>query len=643
MLKVADVARRTGLNPTRRTVTRGLALAPVALALPRPIAAVAAEEGHASGAPWRHGLSLFGDLKYPPGFARFDYVNPNAPKGGTVRQMAIGTFDNFNMVIAYVKGNLAAGTELISDTLMTPSFDESSTEYGLLAESVSHPGDFSSATYRLRAEARFHDGRPVTAEDVIYSFEVFKKNSPQMSAYYSHVVKVEKTGDREITFSFDGPGNRELPQIVGQLNVLPKHWWEGTDKSGKKRDITTTSLEPPLGNGAYRIKEFVPGRTIVYERVKDYWGRNLNVNIGRDNFDEVRYEYFRDTLVALEAFKADVVDWRTENSVKNWETAYDFPARREGRVRLEEFPIRSFGMMQGFAFNIRRDKLKDPRVRSAFNYALDFEEINKQIFFGKYSRIKSYFQPTPLASSGLPEGKELEILETVRDKVPPEVFSKEYINPVGGNPEAVRANIREGLRLLKEAGYEIRNQRQVNAKTSEPLTVEFLFQSTDPASERYVLFYKPSLERLGVTVTVRAVDSIQYENRLRTWDYDIVTGTWPQSLSPGNEQKGYWGSQAADQPASRNIIGIKNEAIDILIDRIIFAKSREELVAATKALDRVLLWNFYVVPQWTYPNSRTARWDRFGRPEKLPEYGLSAFPTIWWWDSEKAAKAGSRS
>lgn len=586
---------------------------------------------------WRHGLSLFGELKYPPGFQRFNYVNANAPKSGTARQIAFGTFDNFNLVVAGVKGSLAAGAMLINDSLMVPALDEVSTEYGLLADGVFHPDDFSFVIYRLNPRARWHDGRPVTPEDVIFSFNAFRKHSPQLSAYYRHVVKAEKSGEREITFRFAEAGNRELPQIVGQLNVLPKHWWEGTDKSGKQRDVGATTLEPPLGCGAYRIKEFVPGRSVVYERVANYWGKDINVNIGRDNFNEMRYEYFREATIALEAFKADHVDWRNENSAKNWATGYDFPAVREKRVLLEEFPVRNFGMMQAFAFNIRRDKFKDARVRRAFNYAFDFEEMNKQIFFGQYKRIASYFEGTELASKGLPEGQELEILQTVRDKVPAELFANPYTNPAGGNSQAVRANLREGLRLLKEAGYEIRDKKLVDGKTGEAFGVEFL--ASDPASERYILFYKPSLERLGITVTVRTVDDVQYENRLRQWDFDITTASWGQSLSPGNEQRGFWGSQAADRPGSRNVVGIKNPAIDTLIDRVIFAKNRAELVAATKALDRVLLWNHYVVPQWTYGKVRTARWDRFSHPDPLPEYGLSAFPTIWWWDETKAAKA----
>ena len=442
-------------------------------------------------------------------------------------------------------------------------------------------------TYRLRANARWHDGKPVTVDDVIFSLDVFKKHHPQYSAYYRHVVKAERTGERDVTFIFDGPGNRELPQIVGQLNVLPKHWWEGADKSDKKRDVSATTLEPLLGNGAYRIKDFVPGRTIVYERVPDYWGKDLNVNVGRDNFGEIRFEYFRDSTVAIEAFKGDVIDWRTENSAKNWATAYNFPAVKDKRVVLEEFPIRSSGGMQAYVFNIRRPKFSDPRVRRAFNFALNFEELNKQIFFDQYYRVDSYFQGLELASSGLPEGDELAILETVRDKVPPEVFTTPYSNPVSGSADAVRNNLREATRLLRAAGYEVRNQKLVNVSTGEPMTVEFLIER--PEWERIVLPYKPSLERLGMQVAVRVVDDAQYENRLRQWDYDIVVATWGQSLSPGNEQRGFWTSQAADQPGSRNLVGIKNPAVDTLVDRLIFAKSRGDLVAACKALDRVLL------------------------------------------------------
>jgi microcin C transport system substrate-binding protein len=630
---------------TRRHLLQSGAFAAVAPALGAttglPVVGPAQAEAAAGEPVWRHALSLFGNVKYPADFARFDYVNPDAPKGGTARQIAIGTFDNFNPVVEGIKGTIAGAVGLIYESLTTPSEDEVSTEYGALAETMSHPDDFSSVTYRLRPQAKWHDGDPVTPEDVIFSLDSFKKHHPRYSAYYRHVVKAEKAGEHDVKFTFDAPGNRELPQIVGQLTVLPKHWWEGTDSEGRKRDISATTLEKPLGSGAYRIKEFVAGRSVVLERARDYWGRDLNVNIGRNNFDELRYEYFRDSTVALEAFKGDQVDWRTENSAKNWATAYDFPAVTEKHVLLEEFLNQSFGIMQAFALNIRRDKFSDARVRRALNFAFDFEEMNKQIFFGQYKRISSYFDGTELASSGLPQGRELEILETVRAQVPAEVFTTAYTNPVGGNPEAVRDNLREALRLLKEAGYEVRDRKLVDIKTGTQFELELLGE--DPSFERVMLFFKPSLERLGIAVSVRTIDPTQYENRLRTWDFDIVVASWGESLSPGNEQREYWGSQSADMAGSRNIIGIRNPAIDKLIERVIYTKDRDDLVAATKALDRVLLWNHYVVPQWNYPKIRTARWDRFGRPSELPKYGLSGFPALWWFDPDKAARIGKRS
>jgi microcin C transport system substrate-binding protein len=604
--------------------------------LSRPTWTSRAEAGEKVPSPaWRHGVSHFGDLKYLAGFKQFDYVNANAPKGGRVLQTALGSFDNFNVVVAGVKGSLATRIDLIYDTLFVSALDEVSSEYGLLAEAVSYPDDFSSASFRLRAEAKWHDGTPVTPDDVIFSYEAFKRYSAQHAAYFRYVAKVEKTGDREITFTCDGPGSRDLPQIVGELTILPKKWWEGTDKEGKKRDVSSTTLEPPLGSGPYRIKDFSAGRGILYERVKDYWGSAVNVNVGRDNFDELRFEYYRDPSTALEAFRADTADWRTENSAKNWATAYDFPAVNDKRILLEEFPIRNLGVMQAFAFNTRRAKFQDPRVRLAFNYAFDFEQMNKQIFFGQYKRIASYFEGTELAATGLPTDREFEILETVRDKVPAEVFQKAYSNPVNGSLEAVRGNLREAVRLFQEAGYEVRDQQMVDSKTGQPYTVELL--AVDPNFERVFLFYKPSLNRLGITVSVRTVDVTQYENRLRNWDFDIITTSWPQSLSPGNEQRAYWSSQAADQPGSLNLVGIKNPAVDAMIEHVIFAKNRPDLEAATKALDRVLLWNHYVVPQWTYGKVRTARWDRFGRPGPLPKYGISAFPTLWWWDAAKPA------
>src|SRR5216684_5213494 len=461
---------------TRRHLLQSGAFAAIAPTLGVAAGLPTVEPAHAQSPAepaWRHALSLFGDIKYPADFRRFDYVNPDAPKGGVARMISLGTFDNFNIAVAGIKGSIAPAAALIYETLMTRSQDEVAAEYGLLAEAAAHPDDFAWVIYRLRKEARWHDGKPVTPEDVIFSIDVLKKYSPMYSSYYRHVVKTEKIGERDIKFTFDAPGNRELPTIVGELPVLPKHFWEGTDSEGRKRDISATTLEKPLGSGPYRIKEFVAGRSVKLERVKDYWGAKVPVQVGQNNFDEMRFEFFRDNLVALEAFKADQADWITENSAKQWATAYDFSAIAEKRVVKEEFPINDSGRMQAFSFNLRRDQFKNARLRRAFNFAYDFEEMNKQLFYGQYKRIDSYFYGTDLASSGLPVGQELEILEAVRDKVPAEVFTTPYTNPVGGNSEAVRNNLREGGRLLKEAGFEIKDRMLVDA-SGKPVSVEFL-------------------------------------------------------------------------------------------------------------------------------------------------------------------------
>jgi microcin C transport system substrate-binding protein len=630
---------------TRRRLLQSSAFAAVAPALgvTAGVASVApAQAQSGSGEPaWRHALSTFGDVKYPADFKRFDYVNPDAPKGGSVRQFELGTFDNFNIVVEGLKGSLANGAMLIVQSLTTRSLDEPSTAYGMLAEAAAYPEDFSYVIYRLHAAARWHDGMPVTPDDVIFSFDALKKNSPMYSAYYRHIVKCEPAGEREVKFSFDAPGNRELPSIAGEFPVLPKHWWEGSDAEGRKRDVTATTLEIPLGSGPYRIKEFIASRSVILQRVADYWGKDLPVAVGRDNFDELHFEFFRDDTVGREAFKADQLDWFAERSGKQWSTAYDFPAVHEKRVIMEKFQDSSSGRMQGYAFNLRRPLFADVRVRRAFNYAYDWEESDRQLSNGEYHRDSSYFDGIPeLSSTGLPEGQELQILETVRDKVPADVFTTPYKNPVGGNPEAARNNLREATRLLKEAGFEVRDRKLLDPG-GKPVSVEFLGQGE--GDERSVLFYKPYLERLGITVNIRTVDSVQYQNRLRSFDFDITTAGWAQSLSPGNEQRDFFGSQSADQPGSRNLPGIKNPAVDALIDRIIFAKDRAELVASCKALDRVLLWNCYVVPQFAAGFERYARWDRFSHPETLPKFGVSGFPSLWWWDAEKAARTGGRS
>lgn len=611
-------------------VCAGLSLA---LVLPLGAGAAKAEEEP----KWRHGTSLMGSIKYPPDFPHFDYVNPQAPKGGRIRLSATGTFDTFNFVVP--KGRSAAGIGLIYDSLMDSALDEISAEYGLIADGMRYPEDYAWVEYRINPKARWHDGEPITAEDVVWSFDVLTKNNPSQKFYYRHVTSASVARPGIVRFEFDQTGNRELPQIVGQLSVLPKHYWEAVGASGKPRSILESTLEPPLGSGPYRIKSFKAGRSVTFERVEDYWAKDLNVAIGKNNFDEVVYEYFRDTNTLLEAFKGDQYDFRSENSAKNWATGYKFPGVENERVVLETFPEVSSGIMQAFVVNLRRDKFKDPRIRRALNYAFDFETLNRTIFFGQYKRIYSYFAGTELASNGLPEGLELEILETVRDKVPEEVFTTPFSNPVGGDTNKLRDNLRKAVSLLKEAGWEFRNRKLVNSQTGEPFVIEYL--AADPNSERIVLPYRSNLERIGITLNLRIVDTSQYINRLRAFDFDMITTGWAQSLSPGNEQLFYFGTEAADNNSSRNYPGIKDPGVDALIQRVIFAKDREELVAATKALDRVLLANHFVIPQFYIDYSRTARWDRFSHPDPLPKYSYG-FPTIWWWDEDKAAAVEAR-
>lgn len=593
------------------------------------LAVVLAAAGPASAdeKTWHVGTSLIGDAKYGPGFTHFDYVNPDAPKGGRVNLSETGSFDTLNPILA--KGELATATGLVFETLMTPSMDEISAEYGLLAEAISYPDDYSSATFRLRPEARWHDGKPVTVEDVIWSFEKAVELDPQRTFYFQHVTAAEKTGDNEVTFTFDEKNNRELPKILGQLVVLPKHWWEGTDASGKQRSIEATTLEPPLGSGPYRVSALSPGSTLTFERVDDYWGAELPVNVGSHNFDQIHYTYFADRNVEFEAFKAGQIDFWVENAAKRWANEYEFPAVREGRVNRAEWenPYRSSGVLVGFIPNLRRDKFKDPRVRRALNYVFDFEDLNKTIFFDQYKRIDSYFYGSELASSGLPEGQVLEILEEVRDDVPADVFTTPFANPVNGDPQKVRQNLREAIKLFREAGYQIRDGKMVNAETGEPYTFEILLNG--PIIERVALPFTESLKKIGVDASVRSIDAAQFANRQRSRDFDMIYTGWAQSLSPGNEQFEYWGSAAADREGSANYAGIADPAIDKLIEKIVFAADRDELVAATEALDRVLLASHFVVPSYTSRVARVAYSDKLAFPDPLPEYRIG-FPTIWW-------------
>lgn len=607
----------------------GVALAAALLALP-----AAAEERE-----WHHASSLIGEPKYPEDFAHFDYVNPEAPKGGTVRQGVLGGFDTFNPILP--QGEPESNISWIYETLMTPSMDEVLTDYGLLAEAMSFPEDYSSVTFRMDPDARWHDGTPVTAEDVVWSFETQMQHNPNVAQYYANVTSAEVTAPGEVTFSFDETGNRELPKIVGQLMVLPQHWWEGTDASGNPRNIAASTLEPPLGSGPYRIGEFVPGRSVTYERVEDYWGIDHPTQVGANNFDQLRYEYFLDTTVLFEAFKGDQLDWWTENLARRWATGYDIPPVKEGRMVLELFPqgYNGSGIMVGFVPNLRQEKFQDPRVREALNYAFDFEELNRTLFYGQYERIDSYFYGLPeLRWNGLPEGEELEILESVRELVPEEVFTTEYVNPVGGDAQKLRANLREALRLLGEAGYTLDGNRLVN-EAGEQLSFEILLNG--PTLEPLATAFQSNLRSIGIDASIRTVDSSQYVNRQRSFDYDMIYASWSQSVSPGNEQRYFFGSESADEEGSRNYAGIADPGVDALINKIIFADDRETLEAATRALDRVLMAHHFVVPTYTLRNSRIARWDRFSHPEPLPEFSVG-FPTIWWWDEEKAAKTGGR-
>ena len=610
--------------------------APAASAPAASVAPAAPEAPSAAATrDWRVGTSLIGEPKYKQGFTHFDYVNPDAPKGGTARLDGSGSFDSFNPILS--KGDVAEGVGLVYETLMVGSLDESSTNYGLLADAVSFPPDFSSVTYRLNPKARWNDGQPVTAEDVVWSFETLKEVNPSQGFYYRHVRSAAATGDGEVTFTFDEKNNRELPNIVGQLTVLPKHWWTGKNAAGAQRNVAETTLEPPLGSGPYKVAAVSTGRNVTFERVKDYWGADLPVNRGQNNLDRIEYIYFRDDTVAFEAFKANQFDWWSENKAARWATGYDFPAVRAKQVARSRFaePLRSAGLMIGFIPNLRKPVFANLELRRALNAALDFETMQRTLFFGEYARPNSFFFNTELASSGLPTGAELGFLEPLRGKVPDSVFTAPYANPVGGDNAKIRDNLRRAVQLLKEAGYEQRGGGMVDVKTGAPLSFELLVNGD--GLESVVTQYQTSLKRIGVDMRIRSVDPSQYINRVRSRDYDMMYGGLPQSLSPGNEQYDYWSSDAADKPASQNYAGIKDPAVDALIHDVVQAKDRDTLLAATHALDRVLLANQYIIPSYVPTDIRIAYWERFSHPAELPQYSIG-WPQVWWYDAEKAAK-----
>jgi len=592
---------------------------------------------NAGAQEWRTTSSLINPEAETKPFERYSYVNPEAPKGGTLNSAVFGTFDSFNPFI--VRGTPAAGLTyfggMLWETLMQQSPEDPGTSHPLIAEAFKYPEDYSSATYRLNPNARWHDGTPITVDDVVWSFNMLKEISPQHNRYFANVKEAVAISDREVEFRFDQGGNRELPHIMGDLPVLPKHWWEGTDAQGRKRDLRNPTLEPPLGSGPYKIASFRPGSEIIWERVEDYWAADLPVNIGRFNFDRIRYTYFQDDNAEFLAFqKGGIEDVRREVSTRRWSQEYDFPAVKNGDVIKHEFTSTAIEPMQSFVFNMREPRFQDRRVRQALTLAYNFEEQNRTQFFGLNQRFSSYFERSELASSGLPQGRELQILEEFRDKLPPEIFTTEFKLPVYDSPQSERQYLREAVRLFNEAGWEIQGGRMVNKDTGEQFRIEFLGAS--PTAEVITGGFMANLRKIGIDATLRIVDTSQYIQRVQNFEFDAITGRFAQSNSPGNEQRDYWSSEAADIPGSQNVIGIKDPVVDALVNKIIYAKDREELVATVRALDRVLLWNFYSIPQYYQPTLRYAYWNKFGIPEKQPDYaGVDV--DSWWVDPEKEA------
>ena len=569
-----------------------------------------------------HAISMHGSPKYSKNFKNFDYVNFDAPKGGSIKLHQIGSFDTLNNFI--LKGSPVVNLSQVHDSLLTQSFDEPFTMYGLVAESISVPEDRSWVIFKIRKEAKFHDGNPIRVEDVIWTLNTLKeKGHPFYKFYYGNIKTAEKISDNEVKFIFQGERNLELPLIIGQMKILSKKYWE--DK------FENVLLESPVGSGPYRVKNFKAGRTIEFERVDDYWGKNLSVNKGRFNFQKVIIEYFRDATVALEAFKSSDYDFRQENQAKRWANAYNFTAIKNGHVKKESVKHEIPTGMQGFFINTRKEIFKDRVVRKALNYAFDFEWTNKILFFDQYKRTGSFFSNSDLASSELPSKEELELLDPFKNQLPNEIFNTIYENPINDGSGDLRKNLRIADKLLYEAGWIIKDGKRINESTGMPLKFTILLVS--PEFERIALPYARNLKKIGIETKVRTVDSAQYERRLEDFSFDMTVVSLGQSLSPGNEQKDFWSSTTAQINGSRNYAGVSSPAVDFLIDKVIAAKNRESLISATRALDRVLLWGYYVVPHWHIQNFRIAYWDKFGQPKINPKYDLGL--DTWWYDNDK--------
>ena len=568
--------------------------------------------------------------RYPADFKHFDYVNPDAPKGGTFRQSSFGGFDSLNPFIN--KGVAAENVSAIYDTLMRQSLDEPFTEYGLVAGKIEKAPDNSWVRFYLRPEARFHDGHPMRADDVVWTFNTLvSKGAPLYRVYYGDVAEVVAENPLQVLFRFKHTNNRELPLILGQLPVLPKHWYEN-------RDFTRGNLEIPLGSGPYKVTQVKAGRSVRYERVKDYWAKDLPINRGLYNFDAMTFDYYRDNTVALEALKAGQFDYMLEMAAKNWATAYNVPAVREGRLIKEELPNGNPSGMQGFIFNLRRPVFQDVRVRQALSLMLDFEWTNKQLFNGAYTRTGSYFDNSEMAASGLPSPDELKILEPLRGKIPEQVFTEAFKNPVSDASGIIREQQRKAYRLLQEAGWKIVDDKMVDAQ-GNPVSIEFLLAQTE--FERVLLPFKRNLADLGIELNLRRVEVPQYINRLRSRDFDMIVNGFPQSNSPGNEQREFWTSGAADNPGSRNFIGLRDPAIDQLVENLINANSRQSLVNHARALDRVLLWGYYVIPNWHIKTWRVAYWNHIGHPDVSPKYDVGI--DTWWIKPQATAATNPQS
>jgi len=572
-----------------------------------------------------HAISMFDSEipRYPADFRHFDYVNPDAPKGGSLRLASQGSFDSFHPFIP--KGN-AVSTGAV-ETLLVTSADEPFTGYGLIAEQIEWPRDRSWVIFHIRPEARWHDGTPITAEDVAWSFETLvSQGNPQYRFYYGAVASVEALDAARVRFTFSESGNRELPLIVGQLPILPKHYWA-------TRDFAATTLDPPLGSGPYQITDFEAGRFTVRQRVENYWGKDLAVRRGLNNFGAIRTVFFRDATPIRLALKAGDIDFRQENQAKAWAEDYNVAVVEKGWLKKELVEHRMPTGMQAFVMNTRREQFSDRRVREALTLAFDFEWTNRNLFNGQYTRTASYFSNSDLAAHGKPQGEELAVLEPFREEVPDSVFGDAYTPPVTDGSGWLRDNLRRANTLLKDAGWVVRALRLVNATTGEPFRFEILLVS--PAFERVTLPYVRNLKRLGIEAKVRLVDENQYINRFRQFDFDMMVWVWGQSETPGNEQYEYWSQAAADSQGSRNLAGVRDPVVDELIGLMLRSESREQLNQRTRALDRVLLWGHYVVPHWHIRADRVLYWDRFGIPKMPVRTGVMT--DRWWFDAKRAA------